>query len=329
MNRTHLDHRLARLGRTLVVPAVPPIPAQPGERPLHGIPLRLLDEPAAPGRAAHHLDHVPGCGRHQPVGQVVVVVLPVGPDVRQSRPVLGRQPAQHRGGERAVVSRRHTHHDDRKASVNPSDPLARPPIHRLQRAACLLNVPQLPGLMPLRSPSRSARLSPSPWDRARSAHAWLRSSSPGGRPPTGRPCISGPSNASNSSRRRTNNSTPASGSSNSNSSDARPTPRPSPTTLPTATERHDHAGNDVESQAPNVGIIPICPPSSSSSNCRPTNSVVPVADSPSPPSPAPMTPRSWRSKSAPTVGCIGGGGIGPPAPVRVIPGSSPRRPPAR
>src|SRR5512135_3022898 len=116
---------------------------------------------------------------------------------------------------------------------------------------------------------------------------------------------------------RTNNSTPASGSSNSTSSDARPTPRPSPTTLPTATERHDHAGNDVESQAPNVGIIPICPPSSSSSNCRPTNSVVPVADSPSPPSPAPMTPRSWRSKSAPTVGCIGGGGIGPPAPVWV------------
>src|SRR5512135_2585474 len=65
-------------------------------------------------------------------------------------------------------------HRSPKASVNPSDPLARPPIHRLQRAACLLNVPQLPGLMPLRSPSRSARLSPSPWDRARSAHAWIR-----------------------------------------------------------------------------------------------------------------------------------------------------------
>src|SRR5512135_3050298 len=329
MNRTDLDHGLAGSGEPLVVAAVPPIPTDPGECPFDHPAAVQQHKPLRAGRALHHLDHIGGLRPFQPGVEAVIAVLPIGPDLLQPRAVFGGQSAQHLGSRRAVIGRGGRDHASGKASVNPSDPLARPPIHRLQRASCLLNVPQLPGLMPLRSPSRSARLSPSPWDRARSAHAWIRSSSPGGRPPTGRPCISGPSNASNSSRRRTNNSTPASGPSNSNSSDARPTPRPSPTTLPTATERHDHAGNDVESQAPNVGIIPICPPSSSSSNCRPTNSVVPVADSPSPPSPAPMTPRSWSSKSAPIVGCIGGGGIGPPAPVRVIPGSSPRRPPAR
>jgi hypothetical protein len=37
MNRTDLDHRLARLRVSLVVPAVPPVPAQPGVRPLDGL----------------------------------------------------------------------------------------------------------------------------------------------------------------------------------------------------------------------------------------------------------------------------------------------------
>ena len=82
--------------------------------------------------------------------------------------------------------------------------------------------PPTPGLTPRRSPSRlgttrprPVRLPPFPKGRARSAHAWPRSSSPGVRPPTGRPCISGPSHASHSSIKRTSNSTPGSASSNS------------------------------------------------------------------------------------------------------------------
>src|SRR5512135_3189145 len=38
MNRTHLDHRLARPGGPLIVPAVPPVATEPGERPLHDPP---------------------------------------------------------------------------------------------------------------------------------------------------------------------------------------------------------------------------------------------------------------------------------------------------
>src|SRR3954470_22198415 len=59
MNRTHLDHRLARLAEPLVVPAVPPITSQPGERPLPDPPPRQLHNPLRSGGPTHHLDPVP------------------------------------------------------------------------------------------------------------------------------------------------------------------------------------------------------------------------------------------------------------------------------
>jgi site-specific DNA recombinase len=85
----------------------------------HHVPLRLLHEPDTPRRTADDLDHVPRPGLDQPAREVMVAVLAVGPDVLQAAAVLSRQPAQHLGGERAVVGRRHRHHHDRKASVNP------------------------------------------------------------------------------------------------------------------------------------------------------------------------------------------------------------------
>src|SRR3954452_24406408 len=74
MNRTHLDHRLARTRVPFVVPAVPPVPTQPGERPFHHIPLRLLHEPHTPRRTADHFHHVPRLGLNQPGLESVVVV---------------------------------------------------------------------------------------------------------------------------------------------------------------------------------------------------------------------------------------------------------------
>src|SRR4051794_38571712 len=59
MNRAHPEHRLAALRAQLVVAAVPPVSAQPGERPLHHPPARQLHEPDAPLRAADHLDPIP------------------------------------------------------------------------------------------------------------------------------------------------------------------------------------------------------------------------------------------------------------------------------
>src|SRR5438309_1451307 len=59
MNRTDLDHRLARTAEPLVIPALPPVSPQPGERPLHRIPLGLLHEPGAPRRTTDHLDRIP------------------------------------------------------------------------------------------------------------------------------------------------------------------------------------------------------------------------------------------------------------------------------
>ena len=50
-------------------------------------------------------------------------------------------------------------------------------------------------LLPSRCPVLSAPLLPSLKAPVQFAHAWSRSSSPGGRPPIGRPCIAAPSNA--------------------------------------------------------------------------------------------------------------------------------------
>src|SRR4051812_6644001 len=77
MNGADLDHRLARSRVPLVVPAVPPVATQPGEGPLHHIPLGLLHEPHFPRRTADDFDHVPRLRLNQPVVEVMVVVLPV------------------------------------------------------------------------------------------------------------------------------------------------------------------------------------------------------------------------------------------------------------
>ena len=58
----------------------------------------------------------------------------------------------------------------------------------------------LRALLPSRRPVRSAPLRRSLKAPARFAHAWSRSSSPGGRPPTGGPCIAAPSNARRNSK---------------------------------------------------------------------------------------------------------------------------------
>ncbi len=53
MNHTDLDHGLARLGPALVIAAVPPVAAQPGERPLHHPTLRQQHETYGPQRSLH------------------------------------------------------------------------------------------------------------------------------------------------------------------------------------------------------------------------------------------------------------------------------------
>src|SRR5258708_31026016 len=91
MNRTRLDHRLARLHVPFVVPAVPPIPPQPGEGPLHHPTLRQLHESHAPRRTLHHLALVAGLGPHHPAIQGVVPALLIGPDLLQPPAMLRRQ----------------------------------------------------------------------------------------------------------------------------------------------------------------------------------------------------------------------------------------------
>src|SRR5512143_2868909 len=77
MNRTDLDHRLTRLREPLVVPAVPPVSAQPGESSFHHPAPRQLHVSDTPGRTTDDLDHIPSPGLHQPALEVAIVVLPV------------------------------------------------------------------------------------------------------------------------------------------------------------------------------------------------------------------------------------------------------------
>src|SRR5205807_690651 len=76
---------------------------------------------------------------------------------------------------------------------------------------------------PLPAPPR-----PCPTALVRYARASPRSSSPGGPPATGRPCISGPWSARPCCGRRTNNSAPSCDSARNNCSAARPKPPPPP-----------------------------------------------------------------------------------------------------
>src|SRR5512146_213509 len=76
MNRTDLDHCFARIGVPLIVPTVPPVAAQPGERPLHDPAAGQLHEPRRTGGTLHDLDPVPYLRLLlQPGVQTVVVVF--------------------------------------------------------------------------------------------------------------------------------------------------------------------------------------------------------------------------------------------------------------
>src|SRR3954467_11778586 len=147
MNGADLDHRFARSRVPLVVPAVPPVATQPGEGPLHHIPLGLLHEPHFPRRTADDFDHVPRLRLNQPVVEVMVVVLPVPPDSLQATPVLGRHSPQHLGGERAVVGGGHRDYNDQQQPqlihedmpLPPGDQLA-PSYPRLSAISLALTV---------------------------------------------------------------------------------------------------------------------------------------------------------------------------------------------
>src|SRR5512143_1587507 len=99
MNRTRFDHRLARLGEPLVVPAVPPIPAEPGKRPLHHPAPGQLHVPLGAWRTTHHLDPIAGLGLHHPAVEVVLMVLRVRPQQIQPSSMFGGQTGQHLAGE--------------------------------------------------------------------------------------------------------------------------------------------------------------------------------------------------------------------------------------
>src|SRR5262249_45219758 len=107
----------------------------------------------------------------------------------------------------------------------------------------------------------------------------------------------------------------------SNSSGARPTPRPRLRARPARPDLNTLGVSDRGSRAPNGVITLTCPPSNRSSNCRRRNSDAPGADSRWLPSPAPMTPPCWRSRSAPIAGSTGGDAIVRPAPAEDTPGS--------
>ena len=126
MNRTHLDHRLARTGRPLVVPAVPPVPAQPGERPLHHPPPRQLHVPLRARRTTHYLDPIAGRTLHQPPLEPVVVVLRVGPEQLQPTAVLRSQAGQHLGGACPVVGGGHRDHHDQEQPQGVHDDMPLP-----------------------------------------------------------------------------------------------------------------------------------------------------------------------------------------------------------
>ena len=192
---------------------------------------------------------------------------------------------------------------------------------------------------PLRLPSRrpvpSVRLRPFPRAPVRFAHAWSRSSSPGARPPTGRPCIAAPWNARPNSKPRSTASKPCFGSASSNSSDARPRPprRPPrrPRMRPTPVRRHPGlAASSPVGPGPNDAITPTSRLSPRIMSCPPSRAVAHGAVSPSPTSPAPRMRSSWmrsswRSRSGPIAGSFAATAIGPLVPVPRPPAWSPPR----
>src|SRR5262245_48400629 len=105
MNRTDLDHRLARIREVLVVAAGAAIATNPGERSLHHPALRQWDVSHRSLGAWDHLDLVAGFGSLQPFGQRVIAVLLIIPESLQPTDVLDRQLSQHHGGRRPIIGR--------------------------------------------------------------------------------------------------------------------------------------------------------------------------------------------------------------------------------
>src|SRR5437763_11129427 len=103
MNRTHSEHRLARLRVPFVIPAVAPIPPQPAEGPFHHPAPRQLYETLAPGRTTDDLDPIPCPDFLQPAVEPVIAILAVGPHQLQAAGVFSLEPLQDFRRRRPVV----------------------------------------------------------------------------------------------------------------------------------------------------------------------------------------------------------------------------------
>ena len=188
-------------------------------------------------------------------------------------------------------------------------------------------------LLPSRRPVPSARLRPSLKAPVRCAHAWSRSSSPGGRPPLGRPCIAAPSNARRNSKPRSTGWRRCSvcASSHSSAERPRPPPRPNRRSRRRTPPRPRRVGLEASSAAGRVrsgAITPTSRPSSKTTNSLPSCAGVHDVANPSRTSRAPRIRSSGRSRSGRIAASSGAAVIGRPARVPPIPASSPphRRP---
>ncbi len=174
---------------------------------------------------------------------------------------------------------------------------------------------------------RCARLRPSLKAPVRFAHAWSKSSSPGGRPPTGRPCIAAPSNARPNSKPRSTAFRRCSAFASSNFSVESPRRPPRPNQRPRSPPppRRHRIGPEVSNAASRVrsgAMILSSQPSSRTRNFLPSSAVVPGVASPSQTSRAPRIRSFSKSRSGPIAGSSAAAVIGRPARVPPIPASS-------
>jgi site-specific DNA recombinase len=80
-----------------------------------------------PGWATDDLDHIASLRLRQPAPEVMIVVLPVGPDLLQAGLVLGGQSAQDLRRDRAVVGRGYAHQDHHQQTQGVDDEMTLPP----------------------------------------------------------------------------------------------------------------------------------------------------------------------------------------------------------